>query len=122
MVERQTVQLDAVFQALGDKTRRRMLGQLAAGEKTVGELAKPFAMSLAAASKHIKALEHAGLIRRQVRGRTHFCRLEATPLAEASSWLQQYRHFWTTRLDNLERLLRDEDDAAAASDFKGEGE
>ena len=109
MVELHTAELDTVFHALGDATRRRMLRELAAGEQTVSELAKPFAMSLAAASKHIKALENAGLIRREVRGRTHLCRLEAEPLAEASSWLSYYERFWTTRLDNLERLLRDED-------------
>jgi DNA-binding transcriptional ArsR family regulator len=66
-------------------------------------------MSLAAASKHIKALESAGLIRREVRGRTHVCRLEAGPLAEAQQWLNYYQRFWTDRLDVLEQLLRDED-------------
>jgi hypothetical protein len=79
MVELQTPQLDSVFHALGDATRRRMLRDLAGGERTVGQLAEPFAMSLAAASKHIKALENAGLIRREVRGRTHLCRLEPGP-------------------------------------------
>jgi DNA-binding transcriptional ArsR family regulator len=72
----------------------------------VGELAQPFAMSLAAASKHIKALEHAGLIHREVRGRTHLCRLAPEPLASAHEWLSFYERFWTTRLDELERLLR----------------
>jgi len=71
-------------------------------------LAQPFAMSLAAASKHIKALEHAGLIRREVRGRTHVCRLEARPLATAYEWLAQYSRFWNSRLDVLEQLLREE--------------
>jgi DNA-binding transcriptional ArsR family regulator len=68
--------LDNVFHALGDATRRQMLRELAQGERTVGQLAEPFEMSLAAASKHIKALEGAGLIRREVQGRTHICRLE----------------------------------------------
>ena len=85
-----------------------MLRQLSQGERTVGELAQPFAMSLAAASKHIKALETAGLIRREVRGRTHLCRLEPGPLATANAWLRHYERFWTDRLDVLERLLRDE--------------
>jgi DNA-binding transcriptional ArsR family regulator len=109
MVELETPQLDSVFHALGDATRRRMLRELAAGERTVGQLAEPFAISLAAASKHIKALENAGLIRREVRGRTHLCRLEPGPLASANQWLNFYERFWTDRLDVLERLLRDED-------------
>jgi DNA-binding transcriptional ArsR family regulator len=108
MVERQTLQLDSVFHALGDATRRRMLRELAAGEQTVGQLAKPFSMSLAAASKHIKALEKAGLVRREVRGRTHLCRLDSRPLAEASDWLSFYERFWTSRLDELDRILREE--------------
>lgn len=106
MVEYQ--QLDAVFHALGDATRRSMLADLAAGERTVGQLAEPFAMSLAAASKHIKALEQAGLIRREIRGRTHLCRLDPGPLASAAQWLRFYERFWTTRLDTLEQLLRAE--------------
>jgi DNA-binding transcriptional ArsR family regulator len=86
-----------------------MLRDLAGGERTVGELAAPFAISLAAASKHIKALENAGLLRREVRGRTHLCRLEPGPLAGAHQWLNFYERFWTGRLDVLERLLREED-------------
>lgn len=101
--------LDAVFHALGDATRRRMLRELSEGARTVTELAEPFEMSLAAASKHIKALEGAGLIRREVRGRTHVCHLEAGPLASASDWLAFYERFWTSRLDILEGLLRDAD-------------
>lgn len=116
MVELNAPQLDAVFHALGDATRRRMLMELVGGERTVGQLAQPFAMSLAAASKHVKALEGAGLIRREVRGRTHFCRLEAGPLASAHQWLAIYERFWTDRLDVLDRLLREDArrDAAAA--------
>ncbi len=109
MVEQQ--QLNAVFHALGDETRRTMLRDLAGGERTVGELAAPFSISLAAASKHIKALEHAGLIRREVRGRTHLCRLEPGPLARADEWLSFYERFWTDRLGVLDRLLREEDAA-----------
>ena len=109
MVELHTPQLDTVFHALGDATRRRMLRALADGERTVGQLAQPFAISLAAASKHIKALERAGLIRREVRGRTHLCRLEPGPLASAHEWLSFYERYWTGRLDVLERLLRNED-------------
>ena len=116
MVELQTRPLDTVFHALGDPTRRQMLHELAGGERTVSELAGPFAMSLAAASKHIKALESAGLIRREVRGRTHVCRLEAGPLAEAEQWLRQYERFWTGRLDKLEQLLRDPGKSAPKSE------
>ena len=111
MVELQPPHLDAIFHALGDATRRRMLRDLAQGARTVGELAVPFAISLAAASKHIKVLEKAGLLRREVRGRTHLCRLAPGPLASAHKWLSFYEHFWSTRLDELERLLRDEDAA-----------
>ena len=109
MVELLAPQLDSVFHALGDPTRRRMLRQLAGGERTVSQLAEPFSISLAAASKHIKALENAGLIRREVRGRTHLCRLDPGPLAGAHEWLGFYERFWTDRLDELERLLREDD-------------
>ena len=86
-----------------------MLRDLAGGERTVSQLAEPFAISLAAASKHIKVLENAGLIRREVRGRTHLCRLDPGPLASAHEWLGFYERFWTSRLDVLEQLLRAED-------------
>ena len=108
MVELEAARLDTVFHALGDATRRRMLRDLAGGARSVGELAAPFDISLAAASKHIKALEHAGLVRREVRGRTHLCRLEPGPLASAHEWLGFYERFWTDRLDILERLLRED--------------
>ena len=111
MVELQTPRMNSVFHALGDATRRTMLRDLARGERTVSELAEPFEMSLAAASKHIRVLEHAGLIRREVRGRTHICRLDPGPLASAHEWLGFYERFWTSRLDELERLLRSEDEA-----------
>ncbi len=109
MVELLPPQLDSIFHALGDATRRRMLRELASGERTVGQLAEPFAISLAAASKHIKALENAGLIHREVRGRTHLCRLDPGPLASAHEWLSFYERFWTERLDALEKILREED-------------
>jgi DNA-binding transcriptional ArsR family regulator len=107
MVELQP-QLDSVFHALGDATRRHMLRELAGGERTVSQLAEPFSISLAAASKHIKSLERAGLIRREIRGRTHLCRLDPEPLASAQEWLNYYERFWTGRLDILDRLLREE--------------
>lgn len=109
MVELNPARLDTVFHALGDATRRHMLATLAQGECSVGELAEPHAMSLAAASKHIKVLEQAGLIQREVRGRTHVCRLAPAPLASAHAWLDFYARFWTDHLDALDRLLRAED-------------
>ena len=90
-----------------------MLHRLADGEHSVSELATPFSMSLAGASKHIRVLEEAGLVRRNVQGRTHICRLEAARLAEAQEWFRHYERFWTTRLDELEAILREEDQAAA---------
>lgn len=106
MVEQAQVRLDAVFHALADRTRRAMLRRLARQERSVGELAAPFRMSLAGASKHIKALERAGLVRRTVKGRTHTCRLAPAPLSAAHEWLQFYERFWGERLDALERALR----------------
>jgi DNA-binding transcriptional ArsR family regulator len=120
MVEFEASRLDIIFHALGDSTRRRMLRDLAGGARTVGQLAQPFAMSLAAASKHIKALENAGLVLREVRGRTHICRLDAGPLAGAREWLGFYERFWTERLDVLDALLR-QTDAPDPSSSSSEG-
>jgi DNA-binding transcriptional ArsR family regulator len=115
MVDVSESRLDAVFHALGDLTRRRMLRRLAAGDCTVGQLAEPFEMSLAAASKHIKALEGAGLIRREVQGRIHVCHLNAGPMSRADEWLRYYERFWTVRLDRLEELLRGDTAAKPAA-------
>ena len=109
MVEYQTPRLNGVFHALSDPTRRGMLADLATGERTVSQLAAPHPISLAAASKHIRTLEAAGLIRREVRGRVHLCRMDPGPLADAHEWLGVYERFWTARLDDLERILRDAD-------------
>jgi DNA-binding transcriptional ArsR family regulator len=95
-----------VFHALAHDARREMLGRLTSRELTVGELAEPLAMSLAAASKHVKVLERAGLVHRTVEGRRHVCRLEAAPLATAAGWLRFYERFWAERLDALETLLQ----------------
>lgn len=115
MVELETHEISAVFHALGDSTRRRMLLSLSSGPRTVSELAEPFDMSLAAASKHIKVLEAAGLVRREVRGRTHVCRLKPEPLADAHAWLSFYEGFWNGRLENMQRLLRAEAAASPSS-------
>ncbi len=109
MVNQPAVRLDEIFHALTDATRRQMLRSLAAREHTISELAEPFDMSLAAASKHVKVLERAGLVRRTVQGRTHYCRLDPTPLASAQEWLSFYEEFWNERLDTLEALLRHPD-------------
>jgi DNA-binding transcriptional ArsR family regulator len=105
MVEDTAPALDRVFRALADPTRRAMLRRLADGERSVGELAEPFDMSFAAAAKHVKVLEEAGLLHRTIEGRTHRCRLEAGPLAEADRWIAYYQRFWTGRLDDLETAL-----------------
>jgi len=97
--------LDTTFQALSDPTRRGMLASLALGEKSIGELAEPFAMSFAGASKHVKVLEDAGLIFRRKVGRTHIIRIDAKPLEEAERWLRQWEKFWNVRLDRLEALI-----------------
>jgi DNA-binding transcriptional ArsR family regulator len=97
--------LDTVFHALADPTRRGMLARLALGETSVGELADPFSMSLAGASKHVKVLEQAGLVERKKVGRTHWCSLNAGPLAEAEKWLRQWEKFWNVRLDRLQAII-----------------
>jgi DNA-binding transcriptional ArsR family regulator len=113
MVEERPAALDGVFHALSDRTRRAMLRSLAAGEHNIGELAAPHRMSFAAASKHVKVLERAGLVRRRVEGRAHVCRIEPAPLATADEWLRFYEGFWTERLALLNELLRAEDQEAA---------
>lgn len=90
-----------------------MLRRLASGERNIGDLAAPFNMSFAAASKHVRVLESAGLVRRRIEGRRHLCRMEPSPLAAADKWLRYYERFWSKRLDALEALLKAEDAAAA---------
>lgn len=108
MVEQSPGGLNRVFGALADPTRRSMLRRLAGGARTVSELAEPFAMSFAAAAKHVKVLERAGLLSRTIEGRSHRCRIEPGPLEAADRWLAHYERFWSVRLDDLERaLMRD---------------
>jgi len=90
---------------MADPTRRRMVRTLADGAQTVTELAAPHPISLAAASKHVKVLERAGLVRRTVRGRRHVCRLDPQPLAAASRHLRFYEQFWTERLEALDAFV-----------------
>ena len=98
--------LDTTFHALADPTRRGMLASLALGDKSIGELAEPFAMSFAGASKHVKVLEDAGLIARRKQGRTHIISIDAKPLEEAERWMRQWERFWNTRLDRLEAAIK----------------
>jgi DNA-binding transcriptional ArsR family regulator len=97
--------LDATFAALADPTRRAILARLAAGEATVLELARPFAISQPAISKHLKVLERAGLISRGRDAQRRPCRLEPTPLAAANQWLENYRRFWEESFERLDVLL-----------------
>ncbi len=104
MVERARL-LDSAYGAISHEVRREMLERLREGELRVTDLAAPFDMSLAAASKHIRVLEDAGLLLRTVVGREHHLSLDAAPLAPAATWLETYRAFWEGRLDALERHL-----------------
>ena len=108
MVNHSTAELDGIFSALGDGTRRAILARLARGEARVGELAAPHAMSLPAISKHLKVLEEAGLIAKEKEGRVVRCRLEPEPLSRAADWVEDYRQFWEGQLDRLARYLEEQ--------------
>lgn len=105
MVEYSADVLDQVFAALSDPTRRSLLSRLCLGPASVTELAAPVDMSLNAVSKHLKVLEQAGLVRREIDGRLHHVYLNAEPLEEAERWVNQYRQFWEAQLDSLESWL-----------------
>lgn len=99
--------LDAIFTALADPTRRAIVVRLASGEVSVTELAKPFAMSQPAISKHLKVLERAGLVSRGRDAQRRPCRLEAKPLAEATEWMERYREAWERNFQRLDALLEE---------------
>ncbi|WP_235864597.1 ArsR/SmtB family transcription factor [Ureibacillus acetophenoni] len=105
MVNQNNEQLNEIFHALADSTRREMVQMMAERERTVSELAEPFEMSLAGISKHIKVLERANLVERSINGRTHICRLNTETLSQATKWLQTYEKFWNNRFDLLEYEL-----------------
>jgi DNA-binding transcriptional ArsR family regulator len=105
MVNYSSAPLDATFGALADPTRRAILARLAQGEATVTELAEPFRVSLPAISKHLRVLESAGLLQREIDGRVHRCRLAAAPMKNAAAWIEQYRAFWESQFDALEKYL-----------------
>jgi DNA-binding transcriptional ArsR family regulator len=115
MVEYPEARLTRTFAALADPTRRAILARLRLGSLTVGELAEPFPISLNAVSKHLKQLERARLVRREVKGRTHHLFLEAEPIGEAEEWTARYREFWERRLDALEAFVTTRHQAAARS-------
>jgi DNA-binding transcriptional ArsR family regulator len=98
--------LDRVLAAIADPTRRAILERLRRGEATVTDLARPFAFSLNAVSKHLQVLERAGLMRRSVRGREHHCALDAGALRDAAQWIERYRSFWESGLDGLQAYLK----------------
>ena len=114
-------QLSSTFAALADPTRRAILARLALGETSVTELAKPFEMSMPAVSKHLKVLERAGLIARGREAQWRPCRLEAGPLKEAASWIEEYRRFWEQSLDRLDTYLREIQAARTKSKTNGSG-
>jgi DNA-binding transcriptional ArsR family regulator len=99
-------QLSVIFAALADPTRRAILARLADGDATVTELAEPFSISLPAISRHLKVLEHAGLISRSRSGQWLSSTLEAAPLKEATDWMERYRQFWDASFDRLDAHLR----------------
>ena len=105
MVKCNSRDLDRTFGALADPTRRRILAQLAKGDRCVTALARPHAMSLAAVSKHLTVLEKAGLVRRHREGRVHSLALETKPMREAQAWIDRYRKFWEGNLDQFEKYL-----------------
>jgi DNA-binding transcriptional ArsR family regulator len=107
MVERATASLDGVFGAIAHPTRRAILRHLGRNPARVTDIARRFPVSLNAVSKHLIVLQRAGLVRMDIRGRDHLCRLEGTPLREASAWIDGMRIFWEERLDALEQHIAD---------------
>lgn len=106
MGEYSNERLDAVLGAVADSTRRAILARLAAGDARVTEVAGDFPISLNSVSKHVRMLERAGLVRREIRGRDHFLSLNADPLAEAAQWIDDYRGFWEGKLAALEDFVK----------------
>ena len=105
MDEYRPARLDAVFGAVADPTRRAILARLANADARVTDIANNFPVSLNSVSKHIKILERAGLVRREIIGRDHVLSLNATPFDEASAWIEEYRRFWESKLAALERFV-----------------
>lgn len=108
MVNYSGARMDAVFTALADGTRRHMITRLSRGPATIGELGRPFAVTKAAITKHVKLLERAKLVRRVREGRIHRVTLNPRPMRQAEDWIERYRKFWENSLDALERYLDEE--------------
>lgn len=106
MVKYQERRLDRTFGALADPTRRKILACLADGDRCVTDIARPYSMSLPAVSKHLRVLERAGLIKRRRCGRIHRLNLEASPMKDASEWIEGYRRFWEESLERLDEYLQ----------------
>ena len=121
MVKYNTDALSMTFAALSDPTRRAILVRLADGEATVGEIARPFEISLPAISKHLAVLADAGLITRAKEGRIRRCGMRAEPLHGAYDWIRTYRRFWDDRLDSLEAYLRNGTDQNELSKGEDDG-
>lgn len=102
----QSPELDRIFSALADPTRRAILRALSRRPATINEIAEPYPVSLNAISKHVMVLERAGLLRREIKGREHHCTIETGPLCEADAWLEYYRQFWEQRMDALETYVK----------------
>ena len=100
-----SAELDRIFFALADPTRRAILQGLTRRPATINEIARPFPVSLNAVSKHVMVLERAGMLRREIKGREHHCWIEPRPLREADEWLEHYRQFWEQRMDALEAYV-----------------
>lgn len=109
MVNYNSQQLDKIFSALSDSTRREMLARLAERDMSVMDLAAPFSMSKPAITKHLKVLEGAGLMRRSIQGRTHICSLTTTPLSGVADWLKFYERFWANKFDDLDNFLQQQE-------------
>ena len=110
--------LDATFAALSDPTRRAILSRLARGDSSVGELARPFDISLPAVSRHLRVLQRAGLLTQDRQGRVRRCRLQAAPMRAAAAWIQRYHRFWTGQLDALARFVEQTESASTPQQEK----
>jgi DNA-binding transcriptional ArsR family regulator len=105
MVAARSSRLDLVFHALAHPARRAIIRQLSGGERNLSELASPLRMTFPAATKHVRVLERAHLVRRRVAGRQHLCHLRAAPLRDAMQWTEQFRQHWEARFEALDALL-----------------
>lgn len=108
MVYNKSERLNLTFSALSDPTRRAMLKRLGSGEMSVADLSKPFDITKSAITKHVKTLENAGLLKRTIDGRVHYCRVDPKPLKQASEWMKFYESFWNEKLDALDQFLSED--------------